>query len=77
MVVTQTQALRSIVTTISSLPSWRRSSAGGEYCVSKAGLAMLTKLFALRLATLGIGVFGVRPWHHPHFRHDRKASAAK
>ena len=33
----------------------------GEYCLSKAGLGMLTKLFALRLAPLGIGVFEVRP----------------
>jgi NAD(P)-dependent dehydrogenase (short-subunit alcohol dehydrogenase family) len=33
----------------------------GDYCLSKAGLAMLTKLFALRLAPLGIGVFEVRP----------------
>ena len=33
----------------------------GEYCLSKAGLGMLTKLFALRLAQDGIGVFEVRP----------------
>jgi NAD(P)-dependent dehydrogenase (short-subunit alcohol dehydrogenase family) len=33
----------------------------GEYCLSKAGLGMLTKLFALRLAADGIGVFEVRP----------------
>lgn len=33
----------------------------GEYCVSKAGLAMAVKLFALRLAAAGISVFEVRP----------------
>ena len=33
----------------------------GEYCVSKAGLAMAAKLFALRLAPLGIAVYEVRP----------------
>ncbi|HYS14357.1 MAG TPA: 3-ketoacyl-ACP reductase [Burkholderiaceae bacterium] len=60
MVVTQTQALRSIVT-ISSVSAELASIERGEYCVSKAGLAMLTKLFALRLAPLGIGVFEVRP----------------
>jgi 3-oxoacyl-[acyl-carrier protein] reductase len=37
------------------------STARGEYCVSKAGLAMATKLFAARLADQGISVFEVRP----------------
>jgi NAD(P)-dependent dehydrogenase (short-subunit alcohol dehydrogenase family) len=33
----------------------------GEYCVSKAGLSMVARLFAARLAEHGIGVFEVRP----------------
>jgi 3-oxoacyl-[acyl-carrier protein] reductase len=33
----------------------------GDYCVSKAGLAMTVKLFALRLAESGIPVYEVRP----------------
>ncbi len=33
----------------------------GEYCVSKAGLAMAAQLFAARLAGEGIGVFEIRP----------------
>ncbi len=33
----------------------------GEYCVSKAGLAMAAQLFALRLAPAGIPVYEVRP----------------
>jgi len=33
----------------------------GEYCVSKAGIAMLTKLFADRLAGEGIFVHEIRP----------------
>jgi NAD(P)-dependent dehydrogenase (short-subunit alcohol dehydrogenase family) len=33
----------------------------GEYCVSKAGLAMAARLFALRLAPHGIPVYEVRP----------------
>ena len=37
------------------------SIARGEYCVSKAGLAMATRLFALRLAPAGIPVYEVRP----------------
>lgn len=33
----------------------------GEYCISKAGLAMAAQLWALRLAGLGIQVFELRP----------------
>src|SRR5262245_23455386 len=33
----------------------------GEYCVSKAGLAMASRLFAVRLANHGIPVYEVRP----------------
>ncbi len=33
----------------------------GEYCVSKAGLAMVTQLFAARLGEFGIPVYEVRP----------------
>jgi NAD(P)-dependent dehydrogenase (short-subunit alcohol dehydrogenase family) len=32
-----------------------------DYCVSKAGLSMVSKLFAVRLADLGVRVFEVRP----------------
>jgi NAD(P)-dependent dehydrogenase (short-subunit alcohol dehydrogenase family) len=51
---------RSIVT-VSSVSAELASTERGEYCMSKAGLGMLTKLFALRLAPLNIGVFEVRP----------------
>ena len=33
----------------------------GEYCMSKAALHMASRLFALRLAKLGIGVYEVQP----------------
>jgi len=33
----------------------------GEYCVSKAGVAMMTQLFAARLGSEGIPVYEVRP----------------
>jgi NAD(P)-dependent dehydrogenase (short-subunit alcohol dehydrogenase family) len=33
----------------------------GEYCVSKAGLSMAARLFAVRLAASGIPVYEVRP----------------
>ena len=51
---------RSIVT-ISSISAEVVSISRGEYCIAKAGLAMLTRLFALRLAEAGIGVYEVRP----------------
>jgi NAD(P)-dependent dehydrogenase (short-subunit alcohol dehydrogenase family) len=51
---------RSIVT-ITSVNAETPSPSRGEYCISKAGASMLTKLFALRLAPHGIGVFEIRP----------------
>jgi NAD(P)-dependent dehydrogenase (short-subunit alcohol dehydrogenase family) len=60
MAVTVSAQSRSIVT-VSSVSAEMASIERGEYCLSKAGLGMLTKLFALRLAPLSIGVFEVRP----------------
>jgi 3-oxoacyl-[acyl-carrier protein] reductase len=40
-----------------SIPSTNR----GDYCISKAGLSMATKLWAVRLAEFGIQVYEVRP----------------
>lgn len=60
MADTPMPATKSIVT-VSSVSVELASIERGEYCLSKAGLGMLTKLFALRLAPLGIGVFEVRP----------------
>lgn len=51
---------RSIVI-VSSVSAELASIERAEYCVSKAGLAMVAKLFALRLAAHGIAVFEVRP----------------
>jgi NAD(P)-dependent dehydrogenase (short-subunit alcohol dehydrogenase family) len=51
---------RSIVT-ITSVNADMPAPSRGEYCISKAGASMLTKLFALRLAPHGIGVFEIRP----------------
>jgi len=46
---------------ISSLSAYTSSTNRGEYCISKAGLSMVTKLFADRLAEHGIAVNEVRP----------------
>ena len=44
-----------------SISSYTSSPARGEYCVSKAGISMMTKLYADRLAEYGIGVFEISP----------------
>jgi 3-oxoacyl-[acyl-carrier protein] reductase len=46
---------------VTSVSAEMASSNRGDYCVSKAGLAMTVKLFAVRLAPEGIPVFEVRP----------------
>jgi len=46
---------------VSSISAYLASINRGEYCISKAGLAMVTKLWASRLATEGVQVFEIRP----------------
>lgn len=46
---------------VTSVSAEMASIARGEYCVSKAGLAMATRLFSVRLAPLGLPVYEVRP----------------
>jgi NAD(P)-dependent dehydrogenase (short-subunit alcohol dehydrogenase family) len=46
---------------ITSVSAEMASPNRGEYCVSKAGLAMAVQLFAVRLAQHGIPVYEVRP----------------
>jgi len=46
---------------ISSISAYTASVMRGEYCVSKAGMGMMTKLFAARLAEEGVFVFEIRP----------------
>lgn len=46
---------------VSSMSAEQVSVNRGEYCISKAGLAMVTKLWAARLAAEGVQVFELRP----------------
>ena len=46
---------------VTSVSAEMASPSRGEYCVSKAGLAMAARLFAVRLAEEGIPVYEVRP----------------
>ena len=51
----------SAIINITSMSVYTSSTSRGEYCISKAGLAMVTTLFADRLASTGIRVYEVRP----------------
>jgi 3-oxoacyl-[acyl-carrier protein] reductase len=46
---------------ISSISAYTSSPARAEYCISKAGMSMMTKLWADRLAEFGINVYEIRP----------------
>lgn len=46
---------------ISSISAYTSSPARAEYCLSKAGLSMMTALWADRLAEFGINVYEIRP----------------
>ncbi len=52
---------RGTIINISSCSAEVVSRTRGEYCISKAGISMITKLFAERLAGEGIFVHEVRP----------------
>lgn len=60
MVANPTGHFRSIIT-ISSMNAEAASPDRAEYCISKTGLSMMTKVFALRLAGEGIHTYEVRP----------------
>jgi len=49
------------IVNISSISAYTASPSRGEYCLSKAGVSMATKLWAARLAEYGIGVYEIRP----------------
>jgi NAD(P)-dependent dehydrogenase (short-subunit alcohol dehydrogenase family) len=52
---------REAIVFVTSVSAEMASPNRGEYCVSKAGLAMTAKLFAARLAEFAIPVYEVRP----------------
>lgn len=54
-------AFRAAIVFVTSVSADMASPNRGEYCVSKAGLAMTARLFAIRLASAGIPVYDVRP----------------
>ena len=50
-----------IMVNTSSMSAYTTSTNRPEYCISKAGVSMITQLFADRLAEYGINVYEVRP----------------
>ena len=52
---------RPSIVNVSSISAYAASVNRGDYCVSKAGVAMMTQLFAARLADEGINVYEIRP----------------
>jgi NAD(P)-dependent dehydrogenase (short-subunit alcohol dehydrogenase family) len=53
--------IKPVIVNISSVSAEYSSLTRGEYCISKAGVSMITTLFAHRLAEYGINVYEVRP----------------
>ena len=49
------------IVNVTSISATVVSTNRGEYCISKAGLAMVSQLWAVRLAEHGIPVYEVRP----------------
>ncbi|MBI5034771.1 MAG: 3-ketoacyl-ACP reductase [Chloroflexi bacterium] len=49
------------IVNIGSLSSYASSVNRAEYCISKAGISMMTTLYADRLAEYGINVYEIRP----------------
>lgn len=62
--IRQVQAARQHVphiVNVSSISVYTASVNRGDYCLSKAAIAMTTKLYAARLAEFGINVYEIRP----------------
>lgn len=49
------------IITVGSISATVVSQNRGDYCISKAGLAMHSRIWAVRLAEVGINVYEVRP----------------
>lgn len=57
----QEPEFRGVVVNVSSVSAQLASVNRGDYCISKAGVAMATQLWAARLGEFGISVYEVRP----------------
>lgn len=57
----ESDAYLGTIVNVGSISATLASTNRGEYTISKAGIAMATQLWAVRLAEYGINVFEVRP----------------
>jgi 3-oxoacyl-[acyl-carrier protein] reductase len=57
----ESSGFEGLIVNISSVSSTVASVSRGEYCISKAGVSMATKLWAARLGEFNIPVYEVRP----------------
>ena len=55
------EGARGRIVNITSISAYTASTNRGDYCMVKAGLSMMTKLFADRLANDSINVYEIRP----------------
>ena len=55
------EAFQGMIINISSISATVVSINRGEYCMSKAGMGMMTQLYAVRLGDFGIPVYEIRP----------------
>jgi NAD(P)-dependent dehydrogenase (short-subunit alcohol dehydrogenase family) len=59
--IKEVEGIQPVIVNISSNSAYTSSPSRGEYCISKAGVSMITTLFADRLAEYGINVYEIRP----------------
>lgn len=57
----ESESYMGTIVNVGSISATLASTNRGEYVISKAGIAMATQLWAVRLAEYGISVFEVRP----------------
>lgn len=58
---TRTAGAAPKIVIVSSISAYTASVNRGDYCLAKAGLGMMTALYAARLAEHGINVYEIRP----------------
>ena len=61
MIQTPNPPANRAIVNISSISAYTASVNRAEYCIAKAGIAMMSKLFATRLAQHNINVYEIRP----------------
>jgi 3-oxoacyl-[acyl-carrier protein] reductase len=57
----QDRAFSGCIVNVSSVSATVASTSRGEYCISKAGVSMATRLWAARMGAFGVPVYEIRP----------------